>query len=161
MDTVIVDEIHALVPTKRGSHLALSLERLQRLCAVPPQRIGLSATQRPLEEVARFLGGAAAPTASEPHQEISVDDEEAPLLELEHEFTDSGPVAVYRPVTIVDTGEKKSLSLVVEVPVEDMQQPVAGEHPQRAGVIDEQRSRRSGPPFIRGCWSWSGRTAPR
>jgi ATP-dependent helicase Lhr and Lhr-like helicase len=57
VDTVIVDEIHALVPTKRGAHLALSLERLQVLTKKPLQRIGLSATQRPLEEVARFLGG--------------------------------------------------------------------------------------------------------
>src|SRR4029077_17259508 len=57
IDTVIVDEIHALVPTKRGAHLMLSLERLSALCAKPPQRIGLSATQRPPEEVARFLGG--------------------------------------------------------------------------------------------------------
>jgi ATP-dependent Lhr-like helicase len=57
VDTVIVDEIHALVPTKRGAHLALTLERLQALTAKPLQRIGLSATQRPLEEVARFLGG--------------------------------------------------------------------------------------------------------
>jgi ATP-dependent Lhr-like helicase len=57
VDTVIVDEIHALVPTKRGAHLALSLERLEALTGRPLQRIGLSATQRPLEEVARFLGG--------------------------------------------------------------------------------------------------------
>jgi ATP-dependent Lhr-like helicase len=57
VDTVIVDEIHALVPTKRGAHLALSLERLEALVKKPIQRIGLSATQRPLEEVARFLGG--------------------------------------------------------------------------------------------------------
>ena len=57
VDTVIVDEIHALVPTKRGAHLALSLERLEALTQRPLQRIGLSATQRPLEEVARFLGG--------------------------------------------------------------------------------------------------------
>ena len=58
VDTVIVDEIHALVPTKRGAHLVLSLERLEHLCGRRLQRIGLSATQRPLEEVARFLGGA-------------------------------------------------------------------------------------------------------
>ena len=58
VDTVIVDEIHALVPTKRGAHLALTLERLEAICAKPLQRIGLSATQRPLEEVARFLGGS-------------------------------------------------------------------------------------------------------
>ncbi|HEV2009520.1 MAG TPA: DEAD/DEAH box helicase [Candidatus Limnocylindria bacterium] len=57
VDTVIVDEVHAMVATKRGSHLALSLERLELLAAKPLQRIGLSATQRPLEEIARFLGG--------------------------------------------------------------------------------------------------------
>ncbi len=57
VDTVIVDEIHALVPTKRGAHLALTLERLESLTGRRLQRIGLSATQRPLEEVARFLGG--------------------------------------------------------------------------------------------------------
>ena len=66
VDTVIIDEIHALVPGKRGAHLALSIERLEevRRAASPDagllQRIGLSATQRPLEEVARFLGGAEA-----------------------------------------------------------------------------------------------------
>jgi ATP-dependent Lhr-like helicase len=58
VDTIIIDEIHALVPTKRGAHLALSIERLAARCEKPPQRIGLSATQRPLDEVARFLGGA-------------------------------------------------------------------------------------------------------
>ena len=57
VDTVIIDEIHAIAATKRGAHLALSLERLEELTLRPPQRIGLSATQRPLEEVARFLGG--------------------------------------------------------------------------------------------------------
>ncbi|HET6207981.1 MAG TPA: DEAD/DEAH box helicase, partial [Terracidiphilus sp.] len=63
VDTVIVDEIHALVPTKRGAHLALSLERLEALARKPIQRIGLSATQRPLEEVARFLGGVEVRSA--------------------------------------------------------------------------------------------------
>ncbi len=58
VDTVIVDEIHAVAATKRGAHLAVSLERLDALLATPAQRIGLSATVRPLEEVARFLGGA-------------------------------------------------------------------------------------------------------
>ncbi|MCA9165411.1 MAG: DEAD/DEAH box helicase, partial [Planctomycetales bacterium] len=66
VDTVIVDEIHSLVATKRGTHLFLSLERLERLRREddpqrrPLQRIGLSATQRPLDEVARLLGGAEA-----------------------------------------------------------------------------------------------------
>ncbi|MDQ1712954.1 MAG: ATP-dependent helicase Lhr and Lhr-like helicase [Frankiaceae bacterium] len=59
VETVIVDEVHAMVATKRGAHLALSLERLDALLDSPAQRIGLSATVRPLDEVARFLGGAA------------------------------------------------------------------------------------------------------
>jgi len=59
VETIIVDEVHALVPNKRGAHLALSLERLARLTEKTPQRIGLSATQNPLEEVARYLGGGS------------------------------------------------------------------------------------------------------
>ena len=57
VQTVIIDEIHALAPTKRGTHLALSLERLAALTEDEPQRIGLSATVRPLDAVSRFLGG--------------------------------------------------------------------------------------------------------
>ncbi len=87
---VIVDEIHALVATKRGAHLALSLERLEELTAGRPlRRIGLSATQRPLDEFARFLGGLG--------------DDGAP-----------------RPVRVLDAGQRKPLELRVEVPVEDM-----------------------------------------
>jgi ATP-dependent Lhr-like helicase len=59
VQTVIVDEVHAVAATKRGAHLALSLERLDALLPRPAQRIGLSATVRPIDEVARFLGGAA------------------------------------------------------------------------------------------------------
>lgn len=58
VETVIVDEVHAVAGTKRGAHLALSLERLDELLDEPAQRIGLSATVRPIEEVARFLGGS-------------------------------------------------------------------------------------------------------
>ena len=57
VETVIIDEIHAMATTKRGAHLALSLERLEQVTDRSPQRIGLSATQRPLEETSRFLGG--------------------------------------------------------------------------------------------------------
>ncbi|HJZ60700.1 MAG TPA: DEAD/DEAH box helicase, partial [Miltoncostaeaceae bacterium] len=63
---VIVDEIHAVAGTKRGTHLALSLERLERAATGPLQRIGLSATQRPLAEIARFLGGQDADGAPRP-----------------------------------------------------------------------------------------------
>ncbi|HWB14229.1 MAG TPA: DEAD/DEAH box helicase [Pirellulales bacterium] len=62
--TVIVDEIHALARDKRGSHLALSLERLAALCGQPLTRIGLSATQRPIDEIARFLVGNGGQSAS-------------------------------------------------------------------------------------------------
>jgi ATP-dependent Lhr-like helicase len=71
VETVIIDEVHAVAGTKRGAHLALSLERLERLrpaSAPPLQRIGLSATQRPLETIARFLGGIG------PGREVSVVD---------------------------------------------------------------------------------------
>ncbi|GMA95592.1 hypothetical protein GCM10025881_24160 [Pseudolysinimonas kribbensis] len=60
VETVIVDEIHAVAATKRGAHLAVSLERLDAMLETPAQRIGLSATVRPVEEVARFLGGRAS-----------------------------------------------------------------------------------------------------
>lgn len=59
VDTVIIDEVHAVAASKRGAHLAVSLERLDALLSRPAQRIGLSATVRPHSEVARFLGGSA------------------------------------------------------------------------------------------------------
>lgn len=64
--TVIVDEVHAVAATKRGAHLAVSLERLDSLLDAPAQRIGLSATVRPIDEVARFLGGQAPVTTVAP-----------------------------------------------------------------------------------------------
>ena len=68
VETVIIDEIHAMATTKRGAHLMLTLERLEEVTDTPPQRIGLSATQRPLEEVAEFLGGWAEPGRKRPVQ---------------------------------------------------------------------------------------------
>jgi ATP-dependent Lhr-like helicase len=76
VEWVIVDEIHALAPTKRGAHLALSLERVAQLTARDPQRIGLSATARPLAEVARFLGGdrpvAVVDTSARPRLDVEI-----------------------------------------------------------------------------------------
>ncbi|MCB0061091.1 MAG: DEAD/DEAH box helicase, partial [Caldilineaceae bacterium] len=95
VQTVIVDEIHTLAGSKRGVHLALTLERLQQLADQPLQRIGLSATIQPLDEVARYLGGAA-------WQEV---DGERQLVE--------------RPVTIIDGGYRKQLDLRVETVVAD------------------------------------------
>jgi ATP-dependent Lhr-like helicase len=140
VETVVLDEIHALVPSKRGSHLALSLERLEalvaqgvpsgpvpavsRLVSTPPeaprrpakglQRIGLSATQRPLDEVARFLGGAApAPTSKK-------DRATAPTAGILAEFESANAVPRYRDVTIVDAGAPKRIDLRIEVPLDDM-----------------------------------------
>src|SRR6185436_20420839 len=80
VEAVIVDEIHALAATKRGSHLALTLERLEAITDRPPQRIGLSATQRPLDEIARFLGGQ---TASGPRPVTIVDAGSRKAMEVE------------------------------------------------------------------------------
>ena len=118
VDTLIVDEIHALVPTKRGAHLALSAERLQRLTGQPIQRIGLSATQRPLDEVARYLGGIEASGRRSLRARASKGSAE---INLHEEFrTPAKTPPQFRPVTIVDTGERKRLELRIEVPVEDM-----------------------------------------
>jgi len=80
VEHVIIDEIHSVAGTKRGAHLALSLERLERLTERPPQRIGLSATQRPLDEVARFLGGRAG---GKPRPVTAVDAGVRKTLELQ------------------------------------------------------------------------------
>src|SRR5690606_843027 len=66
VDTVIVDEVHAVFGTKRGAHLAVTLDRLDALLPEPAQRIGLSATVRPVEEVARFLTGGRPVTTVQP-----------------------------------------------------------------------------------------------
>lgn len=104
--TLIIDEIHALAPTKRGAHLMLSIERLQAVAKVRPQRIGLSATVRPAEEVARFLSGkractivdTAAPPRLDLEVTVSVDDMTRPHLELAIAEVDpsqrSGPLLV-------------------------------------------------------------------
>jgi ATP-dependent Lhr-like helicase len=132
VETVIVDEIHALVPTKRGAHLALSLERLEALIAASGgkrlQRVGLSATQRPLEEVARFLGGAegvvgeyVADDVTEKSRAAEVGSEiDAVLMDVAGEGGVKVDAPRYRPVTVVNAGARKVLELKVEVPVEDM-----------------------------------------
>jgi ATP-dependent helicase Lhr and Lhr-like helicase len=73
VETVIVDEVHAVAATKRGAHLALSLERLDALLDRPAQRVGLSATVRPVEEVATFLGGPRPATVVQPPHDKEVE----------------------------------------------------------------------------------------
>src|SRR3954466_6163359 len=89
--TVIVDEIHALARDKRGSHLSLSLARLDELCGKSPIRIGLSATQKPIDEIARFLVGSN-----------SVGDDGQPRCQ------------------IIDTGHVRELDLAIEVPPSEL-----------------------------------------
>ncbi len=84
--SVIVDEIHAVAPNKRGAHLTLSLERLAALCGDRLQRIGLSATQNPIRAIAHFLAGAAE---------------------------DGRPAA---EVAIIDAGHHRRRDLTVEMP---------------------------------------------
>jgi len=73
VETVIIDEVHAVAATKRGAHLALSLERLDALLAKPAQRVGLSATVRPVEEVATFLAGGRPVTVVQPPADKQLD----------------------------------------------------------------------------------------
>ncbi|WP_449427098.1 DEAD/DEAH box helicase [Rhodanobacter umsongensis] len=92
--TVIVDEIHAIAGSKRGSHLALSLERLESLCQRRLLRIGLSATQKPIEEVARFLVGAGNAPSPQRGEEANARSD----------------------VTIINTGHTRPRDLAIEVP---------------------------------------------
>ncbi|HTW44763.1 MAG TPA: DEAD/DEAH box helicase [Acidobacteriaceae bacterium] len=143
VDTVILDEIHALVPTKRGAHLALSLERLQAITERPLQRIGLSATQRPLEEVAHFLAGVEPRRKAGRIVKADMRDARAEeLAEFEREWTgDEEAEQRFRAVTIVNACEPKRLELRVEVPVEDMARVAQMEQP--AGNADVKGERRT------------------
>lgn len=96
--TLIVDEIHAMVDDKRGSHLSLSIERLQALVKEPLVRIGLSATQKPIAEVARFLVGTA------------------------NLQSDSTPNC-----TIIDTGHSRKLDLAIEIPSSPLEAVMSNE----------------------------------
>src|SRR5437870_8664128 len=96
--TLIVDEIHAMVDDKRGSHLSLSIERLQALVKEPLVRIGLSATQKPIEQVARFLVGTA-----------NIDPDGAPRC------------------TIIDSGHTRRLDLALEVPSSPLEAVMSNE----------------------------------
>src|SRR6185503_11475119 len=87
--TLIVDEIHAVVSDKRGSHLALSIELLEQLTSNRLVRIGLSATQRPIEEVARFLVGTPNIRTDQSPDCAIIDSGHARKLDVAIELTDS------------------------------------------------------------------------
>ncbi len=105
--TVIVDEIHAVARDKRGSHLALSLERLDELCARRPARVGLSATQRPIETLARLLVGAGEGRS----------------------HADGRPRC-----EVVDVGHRRDLDLAIELPSQDLEAVASGE--QMGDILD-------------------------
>ncbi len=112
VETVIVDEVHAVAGTKRGAHLALSLERLDALLDTPAQRVGLSATVRPAEEAARFLGGARAVTVVRPSTDktlrIDVVVPVPDMTQLTGPSTDTRPAASIWPAV-----EERILDLVL------------------------------------------------
>ncbi len=103
--TVIVDEIHALIGSRRGAHLALTLERLQQVAERPLLRLGLSATQKPIEDVARYLVGSRA-------------EGQGPRAEGEHEEPLGPQPSALGPhnVTIVNEGHRRAMDLSLEVP---------------------------------------------
>ncbi|WP_338200914.1 DEAD/DEAH box helicase [Candidatus Nephthysia bennettiae] len=107
VQTVILDEIHAVASNKRGSHLALTLERLQHVAAAPPQRIGLSATQRPIEAIARLLVGTGS-DRSDP---------------------DGSPRC-----SIIDVGHRRALDLALELPDDELGAVASAE--QMAEILD-------------------------
>ena len=119
VETVIVDEIHALVRDKRGSHLSLSLERLAAICPQPLQRIGLSATQRPIDKIAEFLVGVAAPSGGcqspDPcdgqtkNQGIDIPRSPSNLL-----------IDKRQPPVIINIGHQRQLDLAIETPNSDL-----------------------------------------
>ena len=108
VETVIVDEIHSVARDKRGSHLCLTLERLERLCATRPLRIGLSATQRPIETIARMLVGSGAGRST----------------------ADGRPKC-----DIVDVGHQRDLDLAIELPDGELEAVASGE--QFGEVLDK------------------------
>ncbi|GAA4564937.1 ATP-dependent helicase [Planotetraspora kaengkrachanensis] len=97
VETVIIDEVHAVAATKRGAHLALSLERLDALLPRPAQRIGLSATVRPVGEVAAFLGGARPATVVQPPSEKVIEVEVVVPVEDMTELAPTAPGAEGEP----------------------------------------------------------------
>ncbi|MDQ3945864.1 MAG: DEAD/DEAH box helicase [Actinomycetota bacterium] len=109
VETVIVDEIHAAARDKRGSHLTLTLERLEHVAARRPQRIGLSATQRPISLIADMLVGAAPPQSL------------------------PGTPRTPRPA-VVDTGHQRHLDLALELPQGELEAVASGE--QMGDVLD-------------------------
>jgi ATP-dependent Lhr-like helicase len=142
--TVIVDEIHALIRDKRGSHLALTLARLDHVAAQRPGRIGLSATVKPIEEAASFLVGAALGEekleARGPRLERNGN---GSSRDIEPRTSSLEPLA--RPCTIVDSGHQRDLDLAIETPPTELEAVCSGQqwgdiYDRLASLIREHRT---------------------
>lgn len=125
--TLILDELHAVAPNKRGSHLSLTVERLCDLAEGPVTRIGLSATQKPIEEMARFLTGRSREGASPEPRHTGA------TFSPEPERTSGG---AQLDVAIIDAGHKRQMDLSVELPDGFELGPVAT-HEQWAQTLDQ------------------------
>ena len=137
--TVIVDEVHALLRDKRGSHLAISLTRLDHICEKRPARIGLSATVKPIDEAARFLVGAdcvQGPHVETPRRRVSNGatpkntprPENTPRPahpEVSKDRAESSPPAP--DCTIVNTGHQRDLEIEIDIPSTDLEAVASGE----------------------------------
>jgi ATP-dependent Lhr-like helicase len=152
--TVIVDEIHAVAGDKRGSHLALSLARLDDLAGRPLTRIGLSATQRPIEKVARFLVGAGEAGASARRETAGSAADTGRRPGASH----GGAVAsapgggtlgtsedARRDCTIIDSGHRRAIDLAIELPGAPLEAIMSNEvwaevYGRLAALIEEHRT---------------------
>src|SRR5262245_54276312 len=126
--TLILDEIHAVVDDRRGAHLALSVERLAALVQGPLQRIGLSATQKPIEEVARFLVGTrncrafeSPAVASQPLRVSNAKDEPGCRL------TQTAYKRYHPDCEIIDIGHRRELDLAIEIPKSPLEAVMSNE----------------------------------
>ncbi|HEY6941129.1 DEAD/DEAH box helicase, partial [Dokdonella sp.] len=155
--TVIVDEIHALAPNKRGAHLALSLERLDALCGRRLVRIGLSATQKPIGEVARFLTGvetacldetaARAPSAHDRAgggTRVACMSSSTPTTAVGDSLR-AGPDVVEVDCRIVDAGHVRARDLALELPEAPLEAVMSGDvwgqvHARLEALIGEHRT---------------------
>jgi ATP-dependent helicase Lhr and Lhr-like helicase len=113
--TVIVDEIHAVIGTRRGAHLAITLERLQHVASAPLVRIGLSATQKPIEEVARYLVGVGEATVGQPTEAASGGSDNPHDIVLDGGIQPDAIIAA-SGVQIVDEGHRRRMDLGIELP---------------------------------------------
>ncbi|HEX7677059.1 MAG TPA: helicase-related protein, partial [Thermoanaerobaculia bacterium] len=121
--TVIVDEIHAVIGTRRGAHLAITLERLQQVAEQPLLRLGLSATQKPIDEVAKYLAGNVGRTLSPTG--AWEDPGEKPIFR--YVLTSTGRTESPTYVQIIDEGHKRTIDLAIEIPRSDVETVMSNE----------------------------------